>query len=111
MASLLNQLLGRAEYPLVIVSTLITQFRTWLWVKAALLKGIQSHTELASLAQVGNPKRMYYLCDEVKAISLRSLCIALTQLLDLEVALKSGHKAERMLPVLLSIVQKIEKAV
>lgn len=105
-ASLLHQLLGRGEHPLVIVSTLITQFRTWLWVKAALSKGITSNKEIADLAGVGNPKRIYYLREEVKGISLLSLKSALTELLDLEIALKRGAKADRMLPALLGIVQQ-----
>ncbi|NEO99567.1 MAG: DNA polymerase III subunit delta [Symploca sp. SIO2E9] len=104
VATLLHELLARAEYPLVIVATLITQFRTWLWVKASLDKGMNKDHEIAQLCQVGNPKRMYYLRQEVKDASLRSLAQALTLLLDLEVALKSGAGIERMLPVLLGVV-------
>ncbi|MGK7875399.1 MAG: DNA polymerase III subunit delta [Xenococcaceae cyanobacterium] len=114
VASLLNELLAQAEFPLVIVATLITQFRTWLWVKAAIASGLKSDSKIAQLCGVGNPKRMYFLRSEVKDVSVRaaegrsasgSLCVALTLLLDLEVSLKNGARTETILPALLRIVQ------
>ena len=108
VVSLLNSLLARAEFPLVIVATLITQFRTWLWVKAAINSAVKSDNQMAQLCGVGNPLRMYFLRQEVKGTSVRSLCGALTLLLDLEVALKSGADPEIILPALLRIVQFIQ---
>jgi DNA polymerase III subunit delta len=102
---LLEELNSRGEYPLKIVSTLQTQFRTWLIVKAAIEKGIKSDLEIARLARLGNFKRMYYLRQEVRNINVRSLSDALTKLLDLEVALKSGIGINQMLPILLIVLR------
>lgn len=102
---LFDELHSRGEYPLKIISTLQTQFRTWLVVNAAIEKGMRSDTEIARLAQINNSKRMYYLRQEVKDLNLRSLSTALIKLLDLEVALKSGVGTKQMLPSLLTIVR------
>ncbi len=106
VAKLVNELLAQAEYPLVMVATLITQFRTWLWVKVAMSGGV-SDGEIARWCGVGNPKRMYFLKSEVKEVEVRSLVEALTQLLDLEVKLKKGGNLSVILPSLLRIVQLI----
>jgi DNA polymerase-3 subunit delta len=102
---LFDELNSRGEYPLKIVSTLQTQFRTWLIVKAAIDKGIKSDLEIARLAQVGNPKRIYHLRREVQNLKRSVLFTVTTKLLDLEVALKSGMKAPEMLPILLKTLQ------
>ncbi|MBE9224133.1 DNA polymerase III subunit delta [Phormidium sp. LEGE 05292] len=99
---IVRELLSRAEFPLVIVATLITQFKTWLWVKAALVAK-RSEEEIASLCGLGNPKRMYFLRQEVKEISINYLSRALSMLFELEVELKSGEKADSILPALLRI--------
>jgi len=47
----LDELLSRAEFPLAIIATLQTQFKTWLWVKATLNSCQQrSDSEIASTA-------------------------------------------------------------
>jgi DNA polymerase III subunit delta len=104
---LLDELLARGEYPLVIVATLITQFRTWLWVKSALSKGMKQDVAIAQLCQIGNPKRLYFLRQEVSQITVKSLIVVLRELLDLEVALKSGASSKVMSSSLLRIVQLI----
>jgi hypothetical protein len=80
-------LLARGEHPQAIVSTLITQFRTWLWVKSAIEGGMKKDMDIAQLCGVGNPKRMYFLRQEVRTHSLVSLSQVLTKLLDLEIDL------------------------
>ncbi|MEA5468579.1 DNA polymerase III subunit delta [Spirulina sp. 06S082] len=111
MAGLLEELLARGVYPLAIAATLVTQFRTWLWVKAALQGGMRKDGEIARLCGIGNPKRLYFLRREVEGVSLRSLSHALTRLLDLEVVLKRGAKANEILPVILQIVRGMRQAV
>lgn len=103
MARLLDELLARGEYPLVIVATLITQFRTWLWVKTSLQQGMRKDTEIAKLCQIGNPKRLYYLRKEVKEVEVQGLIEAVTQLLALDVSLKRGASPNVILPTLLSL--------
>ncbi|ACK73733.1 DNA polymerase III, delta subunit (plasmid) [Gloeothece citriformis PCC 7424] len=104
-ARLLNQLLDKGEHPLIIVASLLTQFRTWLWVKSALIKGLENDTQIASVCKIGNLKRMYFLRQEVKSLNLRSLFFALENLMALEVALKKGYSTQMILPTLLKITQ------
>ena len=91
--------------PLVICRTLQTQFRTWLWVKAAIASGIKQDSLLASSCQIANPKRVYYLKQDVAAIPLKSLSEASSALLNLEVALKSSYSSLTVLCCLLDITR------
>jgi DNA polymerase-3 subunit delta len=102
---LLQELLEQGEYPLVIVSTLISQFRTWLIVAEAVEQGINSKEEIARLAKVNNPNRIYYLRQEVTNLSLMSLSVAYSKLFELEVGLKNGAKTDTILTALLGIVR------
>lgn len=101
---LVNELLSLAEFPLCIVATLIAQFKTWLWVKAALASK-RSDAEIATLCGFGNPKRLYFLRLEVQGVSLNYLAQALSMLFELEVLLKSGGKSDSIVPALLRIVR------
>ncbi|OUC14557.1 MAG: DNA polymerase III subunit delta [Alkalinema sp. CACIAM 70d] len=103
---LIDELLTRSEPMLVMVATLLTQFRTWLWVKSALASGIQNNTEIAQLCNVGNPNRLYYLRQEVVTIPIKSLIQAVTKLVDLEMAIKQGSvNANSIMPFLLVITR------
>ncbi len=102
--NLLDALLTQAELPIVILSTLTTQVRTWLWVKSALSDSTRRKDgEIAQLCGIGNPNRLYYLRKEVAAPSLKALGQAITQLFELEVALKQGAGATALMPGLLGI--------
>ncbi|MEM1310527.1 MAG: DNA polymerase III subunit delta [Cyanobacteria bacterium P01_H01_bin.153] len=94
---LLSDLLNRNEAPLRIVSTLVGQFRTWLWVKVMVEQGERDPQAIAKAAEIGNPKRIYFLQKEVAALSLQSLQMSLGHLLALEAGLKSGQDATAML--------------
>lgn len=78
------------EPALRIVATLIGQFRTWLWVKLAIESGERDEKAIATAAEVNNPKRIYFLRQELKSISSRQLVAALPILLELEINLKRG---------------------
>jgi DNA polymerase-3 subunit delta len=86
----LADLLNAAEPGLRIVATLIGQFRTWLWVKIMLESGEQNQQAIAQAAEIGNPKRIYFLQQEVKFLSVQQLISSLPLLLELEVSLKQG---------------------
>lgn len=102
----LNELFARAESPLVICRTLQTQFRTWLWVKAAITSGIKQDVEIAKFCNLGNPKRVYFLKQEVAKTTIKSLTLTQQTLLDLEVALKQGESPTQvMLPYILNITK------
>lgn len=107
---LLRELRSRAEIPLVILSTLLTQFRTWLWVKCALSDQTRrKDAEIAQLCGVGNPKRLYYLRQEVAKTSVRALTQAVTWLFNLEGDLKQGANSDVLLPALVGIAKLFRK--
>jgi DNA polymerase-3 subunit delta len=88
--SLVQDLLNRNEPALRIVTTLVGYFRTRLWVKLLLESGERDNREIARLAEVNNPKQIYYLQQEVKPLKLQSFLHTLPILLDLESGLKFG---------------------
>ncbi len=87
---LVADLIARNEPALKITATLVGQFRTWLWVKLAIETGEKDDLAIATAAEVGNPKRIYFLRQEVKSLSLAKLQQALPLLLELEWSLKKG---------------------
>lgn len=103
--NLLQELLEKETFPLAICATLITQFRTWMWVKAALVGGVKQDAEIAKICQIANPKRVYFLKQEVSGVGLRSFAQAMSMLLELEVALKGGRKGDFMLTGILAIAR------
>jgi DNA polymerase III subunit delta len=103
---LIDELLARFEPVMVMVATLLTQFRTWLWVKSAISSGIKNNTEIAQICNVGNPNRLYYLRQEVATMPIKSLIQAVTKLVDLEMSIKQGCvNANSILPFLLVITR------
>ncbi|MBD2181035.1 DNA polymerase III subunit delta [Planktothrix sp. FACHB-1355] len=94
--SCINDLFNSNEPPLRIVATLVTQFRTWLWVKLMSQQGA-SNQLIAKEAEIGNPNRIYYLKQETQNCRLDLLQNALCLLLELEIMLKSGQDARNSL--------------
>ena len=97
--ALVEDLISRNEPGLRIVATLIGQFRTWLWVKLMMetgqgdAKSERSENAvrlIAQAAEISNPKRVYFLQQEVKSLSVQQLVSTLPLLLELEVSLKQG---------------------
>jgi DNA polymerase-3 subunit delta len=88
--SILADLISAAEPGLRIVATLIGQFRTWLLVKIAMESGERNPQAIAQVAEINNPKRIYFLQQEVKSLSLEQLISCLPLLLQLEVSIKQG---------------------
>lgn len=77
-------------HPLQIVATLISCFRTWLAVKAGIVEGL-SDAEIASIAGMYNPKRIYFLKGDVRNCSLSRLQNILSILVRLEHELKTNN--------------------
>lgn len=94
VAQLTNELLAKGEPQLKIIATIITQFRTWLWTKLAIVKGIKSNAEIAKIANVGNINRIYYLRQEVAKCSLHSLSKTVVLLFELQIACQQGMKGD-----------------
>lgn len=88
--SLASDLLHRNEPALRIVATLIGQFRTWAIVRLQVDEGERDEKAIAAAAEVGNPKRIYFLRKEIQALSGRQLLDTFPILLELEVSLKRG---------------------
>lgn len=84
------ELLRQNEPPLLIVASLVKQFRTWTWIKVMLAAGERDELAIAQAAEIGNPKRLYFLKQEVQPLGLSSLLQTLPILLELEANLKSG---------------------
>ncbi|MEA5575307.1 hypothetical protein [Anabaena sp. UHCC 0451] len=100
---LLDDLLSRSQPLMVIVSTILTQFRTWLWVKSAMVSGVKKDGELAQLCNISNPHRIYYLRQEVANTSINALAKAVTMILDLEMSIKRGAEGRDLLVVILGV--------
>jgi DNA polymerase III subunit delta len=88
--TLVADLFNRNEPGLRIVATLVGQFRTRLWIKLMMEAGERDEREIARLAEIGNPKQVYFLQKEVKPLRLTSLQQTLPILMDLEFGLKFG---------------------
>jgi DNA polymerase III subunit delta len=88
--NLVTDLINASEPGLRIVATLIGQFRTWLWVKIMTESNERNPQEIAKAAEIANPKRIYFLQQEVKFIKVQQLILTLPLLLELEVNLKQG---------------------
>jgi DNA polymerase-3 subunit delta len=88
--TILAALIQACEPPLRIVATLVGQFRTWLWVKIIMESGEKNPQAIAEAVGITNPKRIYYLQQEVKSLSVQQLITCLPLLLELEVNLKQG---------------------
>lgn len=97
--NLVMELLNRNEPALRIVMTLIGYFRTRLWVKLMVDAGERDDREIARLAEVNNPKQIYFLKQEVKPFKLTALRQTLPILLELEFSLKQGAEPLQALQV------------
>jgi DNA polymerase III subunit delta len=87
--TLVADLFSRNEPALRIVATLVGQFRTRLWIKLLMEAGERDEKEIAKLAEVGNPKQVYFL-QEVTPLRLASLEQTMPILMELEFGLKFG---------------------
>ncbi|MBD3883501.1 DNA polymerase III subunit delta [Phormidium tenue FACHB-886] len=95
--TLIGDLIRQNEAPLRIVATLVGQFRLWLWVKLMQEAGERDEKEIARAAEVSNPKRIYFLQQEVRPLSVSSLQRSLPILLELEFGLKQGAEPVALL--------------
>lgn len=88
--SLVAELLRNNEVGLRICATLVGQFRTWLWIKLMQESGERDDKAIADAAEIGNPKRVYFLKQEVQGLNSQKLMRSLSILLQLEADLKHG---------------------
>ncbi len=88
--ALLAELLRNNEAALRICATLTGQFRAWLWIKLMLESGERDDKAIAEAAEIGNPKRLYFLKQEVRPLHSSNLMRSLSIMLRLETGLKRG---------------------
>ncbi|NEQ97737.1 MAG: DNA polymerase III subunit delta [Cyanothece sp. SIO2G6] len=88
--TLVTDLFNRNEPALRIVATLVGRFRMWLWVKLMMETGERDDKVIAQAAEIGNPKRIYFLKQEVRSLRLSACQQSMGHLLELEAGLKSG---------------------
>jgi DNA polymerase-3 subunit delta len=88
--TLVQDLITLNEPALRIVATLVGQFRTWAIVKTMIESGEKDEKKIAESADIGNPKRIYFLRQEIKNRSSKELLSSLPILLELESSLKLG---------------------
>jgi len=96
---LIAELIDRNEPALKIVATLVGQFRTWLWVKMLIEAGEKDDRVIATAAGLGNPKRLFFIKQELQATTADRLAASLPKLLDLEFNLKRGGEATATLQI------------
>ncbi len=108
--ALLQELLLNNEPGIRIVATLTGQFRTWLQVRVMQEAGEKDDKVIAQFAELGNPKRVYFLKKEVQSLQARQLFQGLEILLQLEVSLKRGaEEVGTMQTALIRLCQLLAK--
>lgn len=91
--ALVDTLLGANEPALRIVASLTSQVRGLLWVGLLERSGEQDVGVIAKAAGIGNPKRIYVLRKQIRGRSTSTFLTLLSQLLEVEAALKRGVDA------------------
>jgi DNA polymerase III subunit delta len=86
--TIISELIQQNEPALRILATLVGQFRTWTMIKLMEEKGEKDESVIASMAELSNPKRLYFLRKEIGGISGEKLLASFPILLELESQLK-----------------------
>ncbi len=88
--SKIQSLLQNGEPALRLIATLTGQSRGWLWVHLLDEHGNKEVKEIAQLAGIANPKRIFIIRKQIKGKSLKALIDLMKKLLKIEVSIKSG---------------------
>ena len=83
-------LLKNGEPALRLISTLTGQARGWLWVHLLDSEGHLEVKEIAKLAGIANPKRIFVIRKQIQGKSLETLLELMKKLLRIEASIKSG---------------------
>ena len=86
----IKSLLENGEPALRLIATLTGQSRGWLWVKLLDGEGNQDIKEIAKLAGIANPKRIFVIRKQIQGKSFESLMELMKKLLKIEASIKSG---------------------
>ena len=88
----IQSLLKNGEPALRLITTLTGQSRGWLWVHLLDSQGNQDVKEIAKLAGIANPKRIFIIRKQIQGKSLETLLELMKKLLKIEASIKSGIK-------------------
>ena len=86
----IQSLLKNGEPALRLIATLTGQARGWLWVYLLDSQGHQNVEEIAKLAGIANPKRIFVIRKQIQGKSLEALLDLMKKLLKIEASVKSG---------------------
>ena len=86
----IQSLLKNGEPALRLIATLTGQARGWLWVHLLDSQGHQNVEEIAKLAGIANPKRIFVIRKQIQGKSLEALLDLMKKLLKIEASVKSG---------------------
>ena len=86
----IKSMLENGEPALRLISTLTGQSRGWLWVMLLDRQGNQNVNEIAKLAGIANPKRIFVIRKQIQGKSLETLLELMKKLLKIEASIKSG---------------------
>ena len=88
--SKIQSLLKNGEPALRLISTLTGQSRGWVWVHLLDSRGYKDIKEIAKLAGIANPKRIFVIRNQIQSKSLEELLEIMKKLLKIEASIKSG---------------------
>ena len=86
----IKSLLDNGEPALRLLATLTGQSRGWLWVNLLDEQGNQNVKDIAKLAGIANPKRIFVIRKQIQGKSLETLLELMKKLLKIEASIKSG---------------------
>ena len=86
----IKSLLENGEPALRLIATLTGQSRGWLWVNLLDVQGNNDVKEIAKLAGISNPKRIFVIRKQIQGKSLATLLELMKKLLKIEASIKSG---------------------
>jgi DNA polymerase-3 subunit delta len=86
----IQALLKNGEPALRLIATLTGQSRGWLWVHLLDSQGNQDVTQIAKLAGIANPKRIFVIRKQIQGKSMQTLLELMKKLLKIEASIKSG---------------------
>ncbi len=87
----IQSLLDNGEPALRLITTLTGQSRGWLWVYLLDLQATQDVKEIAKLAGIANPKRIFVIRKQIQGKSLKTLLELMKKLLKIEASIKLGN--------------------
>ncbi len=88
----INYLLQNGEPALRLLATLNGQFRGWLWVKLLDSQGKQDVNDIAKIAGITNPKRIFVIRKQIQGKPSAMFLELMQKLLKIEASIKFGLK-------------------